>query len=595
MPIKYLNGKRLYYAFLSGAREIIRQKDQLNKINVFPVPDGDTGTNLASTVNNMLQEVKASKNVDLTLQSMADAALSGARGNSGIIFAQFFNGWANAVGERKTLSIQTFGESVKAAVPSVYNAILNPVEGTMISVIKIWAQSVYDMKNKTHDFSDVFNSALLKAREALENTPNQLKVLHDANVVDAGAKGFVHLLEGMAQFIRSGNLREIIQEHEQLIDKVEPMAESKTDLSYRYCTESMLSGMKAEKIIQLKSQLKDLGDSIIVAGNNQKTRIHIHTNDPANVFYQLKEYGNILNPKVDDMKKQYAASHEKHASIALITDSIADIPTALLDYYNIHVLPISIFFGNHEFLDKTTITADKFHQLVEKTVQFPTSSQPSVKNAENLLLFLSSYYNSVIALMVSGKISGTWNSVYQAAQKLQDDGYKIDVIDSKLNSGAQGLLIQKTAELIESGLSHEEVVKEIQYLIPRVKIMVSVANFKYMVQSGRVSPLKGLLAKFLNLKPIVSLNKDGKGVAFAKAFSRRANFNKIMNIIRENHQQNPITRYCIVHSQVPELAEQYRKSLVKILQQEPKYIEEVSSVVAMASGKGAVGVCIMSE
>jgi len=123
MPIKYLNGKRLYYAFLSGAREIIRQKDQLNKINVFPVPDGDTGTNLASTVNTMLQEVRASKNVDLTLQSMADAALSGARGNSGIIFAQFFNGWANAVGERKTLSIQTFGESVKAAVPSVYNAI----------------------------------------------------------------------------------------------------------------------------------------------------------------------------------------------------------------------------------------------------------------------------------------------------------------------------------------------------------------------------------------------------------------------------------------------------------------------------------------
>src|SRR6056297_737259 len=595
MPIKYLNGKRLYYAFLSGAREIIRQKDQLNKINVFPVPDGDTGTNLASTVNNMLQEVKASKNVDLTLQSMADAALSGARGNSGIIFAQFFNGWANAVGERKTLSIQTFGESVKAAVPSVYNAILNPVEGTMISVIKIWAQSVYDMKNKTHDFSDVFNSALLKAREALENTPNQLKVLQDAHVVDAGAKGVVHLLEGMAQFIRSGNLREIIQEHEQLIDKVEPMAESKTDLSYRYCTESMITGMNTEKITQLKDQLKKLCDSIIVAGNNQKMRIHIHTNEPANVFYQLKEYGNIINPKVDDMKKQYSASHEKHTSIALVTDSIADIPTALLDSYNIHVLPISIFFGNNEFLDKTSITPEKFHQLVEKTAQFPTSSQPSVKNAENLLLFLSSYYNSVIALMVSGKISSTWNSVYQAAQKLQDKGYKIDVIDSKLNSGAQGLLIQKTAELIESGLSHEEVVKKIDYLIPRVKIMVSVANFKYMVQSGRVSPLKGQLAKFLNLKPIVSLDKDGKGIAFAKAFSRKANFNKILNIIRENHQKNPITRYCIVHSQVPELAEQYRKSLAKMLQQEPKYIEEVSSVVAMASGKGAVAVCIMSE
>jgi len=595
MPIKYLNGKRLYYAFLSGAREVIRQKDDLNRINVFPIPDGDTGTNLASTVNNMLQEVKASNNVDLTLQSMADAALSGARGNSGIIFAQFFNGWANAVGQRKTLSIQTFGESVKAAVPSVYHAILHPVEGTMISVIKIWAQAVYDMKNKSHDFSEVFSSALLKAKEALDNTPNQLKVLHDAHVVDAGAKGFVHLLEGMAQFIRSGSLREIVQQHEELTEKDKPMPEGETDLSYRYCTEAMLTGIKLEKINQIKDQLEKLGESVIVAGNERKTRIHIHTNQPAEVFYYLKDYGNILNPKVDDMKKQYSAAHEKHASIALVTDSIADIPPTLLDRYNIHVLPISILFGDSEFLDKMTITPEIFHQIVEKTKRFPTSSQPSVKNAENLLSFLSTYYNSVIALMVSSKISGTWNSVYQASQNLQDEGYKIDVIDSRLNSGAQGLLVQKAAELIESGLSHEEVIEKVQYLIPRVKIMVSVANFKYMVRSGRVSPLKGHLARILNLKPIVSLDKNGKGIAFAKAFSRKANFNKILTIIRENHHENPITRYCIVHSQVPELAKHYRQSLGTILQQEPQYIEEVSSVVAMASGKGAVGICIMSE
>ncbi len=595
MPIKYLNGKRLYYAFLSGAREIIRQKDQLNKINVFPVPDGDTGTNLASTVNNMLQEVKASKNVYLTLQSMADAALSGARGNSGIIFAQFFNGWANAAEGQKTLTIQAFGESVEAAVPSVYNAILHPVEGTMLSVIKIWAQAVYDMKNKTQDFSDLFNTALLKAKEALDNTPNQLKVLRDAHVVDAGAKGFVHLLEGMAQFIRSGNLRDIIKLHEELSEKDEPMPEGVIDLSYRYCTETLLTGIKPEKVIEIKGQLEKLGNSVIVGGNERKTRIHIHTNQPAEVFYHLSNYGTILYPKVDDMKRQSDAAHEKHASIALVTDSIADIPQKLLDRYHIHVLPISILFGDNEFLDKTTITSEKFHQLVEKTESFPTSSQPSGKNAENLLSFLSTYYKSIIALMVSSKISGTWNSVYQASRKLRDSGYKIEVIDSKLNSGAQGLLVQKTAELIESGLTHEEVVKKIQHLIPRVKIMVSVTNFKYMVQSGRVSPLKGIMAKFLNLKPIVSLDKSGKGIAFAKAFSRKANFNKILNIIRENHQKYPITRYCIVHSQVPELAEQYRQSLVKILQQEPKYIEEVSSVVAMASGKGAVAVCIMSE
>jgi len=595
MPIKYLNGKRLYYAFLSGAREIIRQQEQLNKINVFPVPDGDTGTNLAYTVNNMLQEVKASKNVDLTLQSMADAALAGARGNSGIIFAQFFNGWANAVGTQKILNIQTFGESVKDAIPSVYNAILHPVEGTMLSVIKVWAQTVYDMKNKTHDFDELLHSALLKAKEALNNTPNQLKVLRDAKVVDAGAKGFVHLLEGMGQFIRDGDLKEIVKQHEVSTESFEPMPETDFDLTYRYCTETMLTDIQPDNMERFRKILEILGDSVIVAGNERKTRIHIHTNKPAEVFSQLSNFANILNPKVDDMKKQYIAAHKSHPAVALVTDSIADLPEELLDKHNIHVLPISIFFENKEFLDKITIIPEQFHQLIEKSSNFPTSSQPSIKTAENLLLFLSSYYDSVIALMVSGKISGTWNSVYQASQKLKENGYKIDVIDSKLNSGAQGLLVQKTAELIDSGLAHDKIVKEIYKLIPRTKIMVSVANFKYMVQSGRVSPFKGYLAKILSLKPIVSLDEDGKGIAFAKAFSRKANFNKILNIIRANNQKSPITRYCIVHSQAPGLAEKYRKSLLAILNKEPQYIEEVSSVVAMASGKEAVAVCIMNE
>jgi len=295
------------------------------------------------------------------------------------------------------------------------------------------------------------------------------------------------------------------------------------------------------------------------------------------------------------MKKQYISAHKKHPPIALVTDSIADIPKKLLDKYNIHILPISIFFENNEFLDKITITPKIFHEMVEKTTNFPTSSQPSVKTVEGLLQYLCSYYDSVIALMVSGRISGTINSVFQAARNLQKNGYTINVIDSKLNSAAQGLLVQKTAELIDTGLGHDAIVEKIQDLIPKVKIMVSVANFKYMVQSGRVSPFKGSLAKILNLKPIISLDKEGNGIAFAKAFSRKANFNKILNIIRENNQKNPITRYCIVHSQEPKLAEQYKKSLLTILKKEPEYIEEVSSVVAMASGKGAVAVAFMSE
>jgi len=595
MSIKYLNGKRLYYAFLSGAREIIQQKEQLNKINVFPVPDGDTGTNLTSTVNNMIQEVRAEKSVNLTLQSMADAALTGARGNSGIIFAQFFNGWANAVGQKKVLSINSFGESVNAAVPFVYKAILNPVEGTMISVIKAWACAIYGMKNKTNDFAELLNSALFKAREALNNTPNQLKVLHDAHVVDAGAKGFVHLLEGMVKFVQSGNLKEMIHKHEESISFAEAVTAKETDFRYRYCAEALLTNLKSEQSILLKQQLESLGDSLIVAGNSRKTRIHIHSNQPTEVFSKLKDFGSIVNQKIDDMQKQYIDVHGEHSSIALVTDSIADIPQTLLDRYQIHFLPISIHFDGSLFLDKLTITHEKFHQMTENAKKFPTSSQPTVKNAENLLSFLCTYYDSVIAIMVSGKLSGTWKSVHQAAQKLQQKGKKIEVIDSRLNSGAQGLLVQKAAEMIAAGKSHEEVVNKVKSLVARTKILVSVVNFKYMVKSGRVSPIKGYIAKLLNVKPIVSLDENGKGIAFAKAFSRKANFNKILKIVSNINRKNPITRYCIVHSQAPRLAEQYRQSLIEILNKEPEYIENASCVVAMASGKGAIAVSFMSE
>ena len=192
MQIKYLDGDRLYYAFLIGGNAVIKDKNYLNKINFFPVPDSDTGTNMAST-----------------MESIVDAALSGARGNSGLIFAQFLYGIGERIKNVKRISPSLFGESVKEAVKYAYKAIVSPVEGTMLTVMKDWAEAVYQRRKEKKDFAELLSHSLQVAEKSLKETPKKLAVLARAGVVDAGAKGFVDFLEGITNFIKRGRLRKI--------------------------------------------------------------------------------------------------------------------------------------------------------------------------------------------------------------------------------------------------------------------------------------------------------------------------------------------------------------------------------------------------
>ena len=200
MKFTQLTGENIHYSFVSGANQVIAQKKVLNDINVFPVPDGDTGNNLASTMETIIEEAKVNANAYRTFQSIADAALTGARGNSGIIFAQYINGISDSLADEDVISIRSFAESVKNAVPHAYSAISNPVEGTMITVIKGWAEAVHSKWEQAGDFYELLSHSLETAMESLRQTTEKLKVLKDASVVDSGAKGFVHFVEGFAQF-----------------------------------------------------------------------------------------------------------------------------------------------------------------------------------------------------------------------------------------------------------------------------------------------------------------------------------------------------------------------------------------------------------
>ena len=594
MDISKLDSEKLYYSFVSGAQEVIKNKNNLNEINVFPVADGDTGSNLSSTMHAIILEAKISGSVKETMSSIADAALTGARGNSGIIIAQYINGIFLSLMDEEMITIPSFAETVKKAVPYAYQAISDPVEGTIITVIREWADAVYSHRDLSATFSELFSKSLVTANKSLEATTSRLKVLQDSRVVDSGAKGFVYFLQGFATFLRTGKVDLEVSDEPVDLAFNEELIHSQGEIHHRYCTEALLSG-DAIDLEALKAELALYGDSLIVAGNDHKARIHIHANAPEQVFQVLRKKGVILQQKADDMVRQNESAFDRKYATALITDSIADIPQTMLDRYQVHMLPLNLNFDNTSYLDKVTMTPELFYPLLEEAIEYPKSSQPNPIVVEKYLETVLSHYDKVIILTVAKEQSGT-NSVFQnAVSKKLHQGKKIAVIDSKRNSGAEGLLVMKAAEMIAAETPFDEIVGAIERLRDRTNIFVSVNNLKYMVRSGRLSKVSGMAAMTINLKPVVSIDAEGKGSIAEKAFSEKGHEKKLFRLLEKVNAQEKISRYAIVHANNPEKAEAYRKRSVVLLGKEPEYIMNISTIVGMSAGVGTVAISYMCE
>ncbi len=590
MKIRYLDGQRLYNAFLVGGNSVIQDQKYLNKINVFPVPDSDTGTNLASTMRSIAEGAVPVRSFHTTLSSIADAALSGARGNSGLIFAQFLYGINEEIKNGNQISTQAFGEAVKKAVLYAYESIVSPVEGTMLTVMKDWAESIYRERSRKVDFVDLLSYSLQIAKTSLRETPKKLAVLAKAGVVDAGAKGFVDFLEGITNFIKKGRLKSVSKPEVLWEDSEFSVHADRESIEHRYCTEALLAGKEMD-IEKLREEIRPFGSSAIIAGSQKKSRIHIHTDNPADLFFRLKDYGSITQLKVDDMQKQYEVSHKRKSKIGLVTDSSCDLPQNIIDEHQIQVIPFYLSFGDTLFLDKVTITPEKFYTLLRTHREHPKSSQPSPKSVQSLFSFLASHYESLIVIHISDKLSGAFRLSKEASSVIKNK--KISLINSRHLSASLGLIVLRIAEAIKEGIEHEELVKLAEEWISKTKIFVDIQTLKYMVRGGRVSPLKGLLAKILNLKPIISLDSEGKATGFGKSFSRKANMKKIIQIVKNLSSKGEIWNYALVHAQSLDRARMYASKLEDALHKKPAYIIDISPVIGVHNGIGAVGISLM--
>ena len=591
LDLKEANGFDLLDWFSSGAQEVAAHKKYLNDINVFPVADGDTGTNLSTTLRAMVEKPARARSFAGMLKGISQSGLESARGNSGIIFASFVNGIAQECQMAEVVDVKEFSGIANRAVRHLYEAVEHPVEGTLMSIIRDWAAFLHQNVERFASFADMFAEAYRAALVSLEKTKTQLAVLRKNNVVDSGAAGFVRFLEGINRVFAENRTSATMAEDEP------PLIVAEEAVTYRYCTEALADvshSPSAEEVLAgaARQALAELGDSLIVNSRGGRLKVHIHTNTPELVMQKLAGFGELLTQKADDMALQNRLRQWEPGGIGLITDSIADIPAEFLLENRVSVLPMGVLVHGVAYLDKTTIRLPQLFREMDSKDSYPTSSQPEPGRIQTMLTERLAQFDSLIVLSVADKLSGTYQALVQAARKLETPQKRITVIDTRLNSGAQGLLVKLAADMVAEGRTHDQIVQAVQERIPRTHIYVCLNTLAYAVRGGRVPNTVGKVGMALGMRPIMTLDKNGHGAAFGVAFSQAGLTRKIMRLVRRAMARGGIEAYSIVHGDNLPLATQYQEQLTRIIGKAPAFISEISAAVALHAGPGTVAVCI---
>jgi DegV family protein with EDD domain len=545
-----LDGLRLNFALQAGILRLLSRQEHLNKINVFPVPDGDTGTNLALTVHAVLGSLRRTPDphAGKTLTRVADAALDGARGNSGAILAQFFMGLGDRLGHLHQLDPDAFAEGVNGGAHYARESLSEPREGTILTVLTDFAHAVQRARREgLRDFRALLKRGVQAAQVSLEQTTYQLEALRKANVVDAGAQGFVELMTGVADYIESGaDDAPDFSDHPVVLDASgETTAGAEQDLAHRWCTECVVMGERVDRR-HLREQLSELGGSLVVAGLHNKVRVHIHVNDPAEVFRVAARFGAVSGEKADDMQRQQHAAHVAGRRVAVVTDSAADIPDEELDRLGIHVVPVRVHFGERSYLDKVGITPEEFYGEIERG-QVPKTSQPPPGDFRRQFEFLGTHFAEVVSVNLSSRVSGTCGAAQTAASRVATHG-KVTIVDTRNASLGQGLAVMYAAECAAAGYDAERVVAATQAILPRTYTYGLVGSLEYAVRGGRVPGWVQRVADLLGVMPLLHADAEGRVTPGGVLFGRRNLKARFARWVRRRMRDDRTYRVLVGHA-----------------------------------------------
>ena len=310
MEITSINSKLLARMFLAGAKNLDSKKDWINELNVFPVPDGDTGTNMTMTIMSAAKEVSSLTNPTMAelAKAISSGSLRGARGNSGVILSQLFRGFCKVIKEYDEIDVTILCEACQKAVETAYKAVMKPKEGTILTVAKGAAEKAMELSDETEDVVTFVEEVIKQAEYVLDQTPEMLPVLKQAGVVDSGGQGLVQVLKGAYDALIGKEIDYTIEGAPTGAAPAKISAETEAEIKFGYCTEFIIvlnAPMSDNEEHAYKAFLESIGDSIVVVADDEIVKTHVHTNDPGLALQKALTFGSLSKIKIDNMREEH--------------------------------------------------------------------------------------------------------------------------------------------------------------------------------------------------------------------------------------------------------------------------------------------------
>ena len=310
MEITSINSKLLARMFLAGAKNLDSKKDWINELNVFPVPDGDTGTNMTMTIMSAAKEVSSLTNPTMAelAKAISSGSLRGARGNSGVILSQLFRGFCKVIKEYDEIDVTILCEACQKAVETAYKAVMKPKEGTILTVAKGAAEKALELSDETEDVVTFVEEVIKQAEYVLDQTPEMLPVLKQAGVVDSGGQGLVQVLKGAYDALIGKEIDYTIEGAPTGAAPAKISAETEAEIKFGYCTEFIIvlnAPMSDNEEHAYKAFLESIGDSIVVVADDEIVKTHVHTNDPGLALQRALTFGSLSKIKIDNMREEH--------------------------------------------------------------------------------------------------------------------------------------------------------------------------------------------------------------------------------------------------------------------------------------------------
>ncbi len=330
MAITTIDAPMLAKMFLAGAKNLEAKKEWINELNVFPVPDGDTGTNMTMTIMSAAAEVSnlgPEPDMPSLAKAISSGSLRGARGNSGVILSQLFRGFTKGISKYETLDVVILSDALQKAVETAYKAVMKPKEGTILTVAKGAADQALELIGETDDLTIFIDKVIQEADYVLSQTPEMLPVLKQAGVVDSGGQGLVTILKGAYDALTGKDIDYTIESAGTSGNVVKISQQAEQDITFGYCTEFIIvlnESLKEREELDFKAFLESIGDSIVVVADDEITKVHVHTNDPGLAIQRALTYGSLSKIKIDNMREEHQEKLIKDAAKAAAEQKAAD-------------------------------------------------------------------------------------------------------------------------------------------------------------------------------------------------------------------------------------------------------------------------------